>query len=315
MLDSSVKTLLSFYHYVFANSQLLTLSLSFSSERLQVSICSGYVGFCQSLTMSFDFSCASEFLFTAQYLAEFDDSLRFKLSNDGRCITLAMSTVDVPPFSFSTIEFNQVCETAPKMAALEPVSTTWTVNSGFLISVLRCFVAHDRIVLEVAEDLSCMHLYQRQEDGHRIHVAQVSVLHYLGANLSIHHDVGELYTIPDLRNLFHIVQSINSSEDHRCDILLQWDMHDKAKLIMQTTTVTSSLQLILERGKCSSQHFKGAVYCEDLGKFSFLCSHAAKKFPSVSVMVGFGSCGVVMFRLVWETEKGSQTATLFFCSG
>ncbi|AYU82153.1 hypothetical protein conserved [Leishmania donovani] len=264
--------------------------------------------------MAFQFPRGAEFLFVTQYLLQFDDTVKFKLRREGRRTVLQVSTVNIPPFSYTTVDFADESERPQKIAAVEPHATSWAVNAAFFTSVLSCFSGLFPITLEVADDLSCVLLYQKKEDDTGVQVAQVGALHDLGPKLLVDHDVGVLYTIADVRNFGDIVRSVCAGDDERCDVFLRRVSSTECELGMQTSTVTSSLQLLLDECNGVSKRLEGSARCTDLQEYARLCTRMTKLADKTSLMVGFGSDGIALFRFEWVTERGSRTADLFFCT-
>ncbi|CAG9580746.1 conserved hypothetical protein [Leishmania major strain Friedlin] len=264
--------------------------------------------------MAFQFPCGAEFLFVTQYLLQFDDTVKFKLRREGRRTVLQVSTVNIPPFSYTTVDFADESERPQKIAAVEPYATSWAVNAIFFTSVLSCFSGLSPITLEVADDLSCVLLYQKKEDDTGVQVAQVGALHDLGPKLLVDHDVGVLYTIADVRNFGEIVRSVCAGDDERCDVFLRRVSSTVCELGMKTSTVTSSLQLLLDECDGVSKRLEGSARCTDLQEYARLCTRMTKLAAKTSLMLGFGSDGIALFRFEWLTERGSRTADLFFCT-
>ncbi|CAJ1035239.1 hypothetical protein Q4I32_000327 [Leishmania shawi] len=264
--------------------------------------------------MAFQFPRGAELLFVTQYLQQFDDTVKFKLRREGQRTMLEVSTVNIPPFSYTTVAFADESERPQKIAAAEPQTTSWAVNAAFFTNVLTCFNGLSPIVLEVEDDLTCVLLYQKKEDNTGVHVAQVGALHDLGPRLLVDHDVRVLYTIADIQNFSGIVRSVCAWGDERCDVFLRRVSSTKCQLVMRTSTVTSSLQLSLGEDNGVFKHLEGSARCTDLQEYSRLCTRMAKLADKTSLMLGFGSDGISLFRFEWFTERGSRTANLFFCA-
>lgn len=264
--------------------------------------------------MTFQFQHAAELLCTAQYLFHFDDTIKFKLVHESRRTTLQVSTVNVPPFSYTTVDFVEIPERKDKAAALEPITVSWAVNTVFFVNVLSCFDQQAALALEVSDDLSYVLLYQNRPDNARVQVAQVGVLHDLGPKLLVDHDVRELYTIADFRSFSDVVRSVSASDDDRCDIVLRRTTSHTCELVMKTSTVTSSLTLLLDEAKSAAKHLEGSARCEDLQEFARLSVRMTKASSHATLMMGFGSDGIALFRFEWVGESGPRTANLFFCA-
>ncbi|KAK7202013.1 hypothetical protein NESM_000269600 [Novymonas esmeraldas] len=264
--------------------------------------------------MAFHFSRAAELLSSTQYLLEFDSTVKFKLVRNSRCATLQVSTVGIPPFSYTTVDFEDEPERLHKVAATESQTVSWAVSAGFFASVLGCFSGSSPISLEVDDNLTCVLLYQQREDDAGVQVAQIGALHDLGPKLLVDHDVGKLYTIADLRNFRQAVRSVCAGDDERCDVFLQRVSATGCELVMQASTVTSSLQLSLDERCDVSKHLEGSARCADLLEFARLCSRMAKLADSTSLMLGVGPSGITLFRFEWHTDHGKRTANLYFCT-
>jgi hypothetical protein len=264
--------------------------------------------------MSFRFQHAAELLCASQYLAQFDDTVKFKLVHESCRTTLQMSTVNVPPFSYTTIDLIDEPARQEKVFAIEPATTSWAVNTMFFVNVLNCFDPQSPLIMEIAADLSYVFLYQKKADNASVQVAQVGALHDLGPKLLVDHDVRELYTIADIRSFSDVIRSICASDDDRCDIFLRRTSSRECELTMTTTNVTSSLRLLLDEQKTAAKHLEGSARCDDLQEFARLCLRTTKLASSASLMMGFGSDGIALFRLDWTTESGPRTANLFFCA-
>ncbi|KAG5469088.1 hypothetical protein LSCM4_02484 [Leishmania orientalis] len=264
--------------------------------------------------MTFRFPREAELLFVTQYLLQFDDTVKFKLSREGRRTMLQVSTVNIPPFSYTTVDFADESESPQKVAAGEPQATSWAVNAAFLTSVLSCFSGLSPITLEIADDLTCALLYQEKGDRSGVQVAQVGALHDLGPKLLVDHDVGVLYTISDIRSFGVVVRSVCAGDDERCDVFLQRVSPTECELVMKTSTVTSSLQVLLDEHNGMSKHLEGSARCSDLQEYAHLCTRMTKLADKATLMLGFGSDSIALFRFEWFTEQGSRTANLFFCA-
>lgn len=265
--------------------------------------------------MAFEFQRAAELLHTSCYLFQFDDTIKFKMVHESRRTTLQVSTVHVPPFSYTTIDFvNENIDQLRKVAAIEPVTVSWAVNTASFTNVLRCFDPLAPLSMEVADDVACVLLYQKKADGAGVQVAQVGALHDLGPRLLVDHDVRELYTVADERNFADVVRSVCTSDDDRCDIVLRRTSSRECELVMRTSSVTSSLRLLLDEEKSAAKHLAGSARCEDLQAFTHLCLRTTMVSNSGSLMVGFGSDGIALFRTEWRTESGPRVASLFFCA-
>ncbi|KAG5469446.1 hypothetical protein LSCM1_02667 [Leishmania martiniquensis] len=264
--------------------------------------------------MAFQFPRGAELLFVTQYLLQFDDTVKFKLSHEGRRTMLQVSTVNIPPFSYTAVDFADESEGPQRVAAGNPQATSWAVNAAFFTSVLSCFSGLSPITLEIADDLACAFLYQKKEDNSGVQVAQVGALHDLGPKLLVDHDVGVLYTISDIRNFGVVVRSICADDDDQCDVFLQRVSPTECELVMKTSTVTSSLQLSLNEHDNVSKHLEGSARCSDLQEYALLCTRMMKLADKASLMLGFGSDGIALLRFEWFTERGSRTANLFFCA-
>lgn len=267
--------------------------------------------------MAFEFQRAAELLHTSLYLFQFDDTIKFKLVHDRHRTTLQVSTVNVPPFSYTAIDFINDVHRQGKVAALEPATLLWAVNTVSFTNVMKCFDAQSPLTMEVADDVACVLLYQKKCEDASVQVAQVAVLHDLGPRLLVDHDVRELYTVADIRNFSDVVRSVCTSDDDRCDIVLRRTSSRECELTMKTSSVTSSLRLLLDEEKSAAKHLTGSARCADLQAFTQLCQRmvaaAAATSSSACLMVGFGSDGIALFRFQWGTESGTRDATLFFC--
>lgn len=264
--------------------------------------------------MTFVFSRASELLFTAQYLFQFDDTIKFKLARESRRTTLEVSTVNVPPYSYTTIKFSNETDGQHKVPAFESVTTSWALNTVFFINVLSSFDPQRPLLLEIAEDAAYALVYQKKADDAGVQVAQVGTLHDLGPRLLVDHDVRELYTVADIRSFNDVVRSVCASDDDRCGITLRRTSSRECELGMKTSTVTSSLRLLMDEEKSAAKHLEGSARCADLQEFARLCLRMAKTSQDISLMMGFGSEGIALFRCVWSTDSGPRTANLFFCT-
>ncbi|KAG5495138.1 hypothetical protein JKF63_02191 [Porcisia hertigi] len=264
--------------------------------------------------MAFQFSRGAELLFVTQYLLQFDDTLKFKLVHESPRAVLQISTVNIPPFSYTSVDLVDESERSTKTSATEPQATSWALNASFFTSVLSCFCGYSPITLEVADDLTCVLLYQKRDDNSGLQVAQVGALHDLGPRLLVDHNVRVLYAIADVRNFNEVVRSVCSGEDDQCDVFLKRISSTECELVMKTSTVTSSLQVLLDGYNGLSKHLEGSARCNDLYEFARLCTRMTKLADRVSLMLGFGSDGIALFRFEWFTERGSRTANLFFCS-
>lgn len=264
--------------------------------------------------MMFRFQKAAELLFISQYLFQFDDTIKFKLVQESRRATLQLSTVNVPPFSYTMIDFVDEPEQQAKAPTLESLTVSWAVNTAFFANVLSCFEPQARLAMEIAADVSHVLLYQKKADGASVQVAQVGVLHDLGPKLLVDHDVQELYTIADVRGFSDIVRSVCTSCDERCDVFLHRTSSHECELGMKTSNVTSSLRLLLDEQKSPVKHLEGSARCTDLQEFARLCVRMSNAAPSSSLMMGFDLEGIALFRFRWSAEDGSRTADIFFCA-
>ncbi|KPA81162.1 hypothetical protein ABB37_04503 [Leptomonas pyrrhocoris] len=264
--------------------------------------------------MTFQFQRAAELLFTSQYLLQFDDTIKFKLVRESRRGTLQISPVNVPPFSYTTIDFVDVPDRKDKVPATEPLTVSWAVNTAFLTNVLSCFDPQTPLAMETASDLAYVLLYQKKADNASVQVVQVGVLHDLGPQLLVDHDVRELYTIADIRGFNDVIRAVCASDDDRCDVFLQRTSSRECEIGMKTSGVTSSLKVLLDEGQSATKHLEGSARCDDLQEFARLSVRMAKGSQSASLMMGFGSDGIALFRLEWITEYGLRTADLFFCA-
>lgn len=264
--------------------------------------------------MTFQFLQAAELLHTTQYLLQFDDTVRFRLVREGRRTVLQVSTVNVPPFSYTTVDFVNESEQPCKLVAFEPLSVSWAVNAAFLASVVGCFEGPSSVTLEVTDDLACVLLYQKRGNDQRVQVAQIGALHDLGPKLLVDHDVQALYTIADVRNFSELVHSACAGDDDRCDVSLRRVSATTCELVLRTSTICSSLQLSLSESGGVAKHMEGTACCADLHEYARLCTRMTKAAPKTALMVGFGTGGIALFRFEWFAECGTRTADLFFCT-
>ncbi|KPI89521.1 hypothetical protein ABL78_1397 [Leptomonas seymouri] len=264
--------------------------------------------------MAFRFQQAAELLFTSQYLCQFDTTIKFTLIQDSRSSTLQASTVNVPPFSYTTVDFVDEPDRKDKMPATEPLKVSWAVNTAFFTNTLSCFDPQVPLAMEISDDLAYVLLYQRKADNASVQVAQIGVLHDLGPKLLIDHDVRELYIITDIRSFSDLIRSTCASGDDSCSIFLRRTSSRECELGVKASSVTSTLKILLDEERSTAKHLEGSARCDDLHEFSRLCVRMTKKSQDASLMVGFGSGGIALFRFAWATEDSRRTVNLFFAA-
>lgn len=268
--------------------------------------------------MSFTFTAASaaEVSQIAAYLHHFDETIKFVLAQGRGSKTLTLSTVNVAPYSYTEIQLENREESPRQVMSLEPHRLSWAVSSSFFIKTINCFEQEKPIDIELADDMSSMILFQKQNNGSRTQVSQLGVLHQLGPKLIVNHGVEVLYAIDDISDFRQLARSASTDDSECCSVSLKWaDGRDTCDLVVGTEASESSILLGLLKRPSKTPTY-GSARSADLLAFSSLSfSRSQKAHVSPLLSVGFGIGGLTLFKLQWTCDLGPRSAILFFCTG
>lgn len=256
----------------------------------------------------FSFVAASELAKCIQFVRQFSSMLKFTQSSEGSRSKLTISCVDVPPFSYAEVILEAFAETPGKRPAPEGSVVVWAVNGCFLKSVLDGFDPCLTLRMEFVEDSNLLVLVQREGEGTRVRVSQIGVLHDLGPQLSVEHDISVLYGIEDIEGFRWVARAAAAVGEECCNLELRSNGDGLCCLEVRTETLRVSLELgTLHR--CSTSMSVGRVGCQDLCALAVLCGSVRKHCPQLCV--GFGDDGVTLLKVTWSSDVLMQTATLF----
>lgn len=270
----------------------------------------------------FHFSGANEIASGVKYLASFDRAIKFVLSQSLTSCTLRVCTVDVPPSSFSELLYTNISSLVAVQTDLPLINgaITWSVDANFLHSVLSCFEGHAPLTIEVQLQNSRILLFQQDDGCARTQVAHVGILHNVGPDLQVEHNVEQAYVIQDLNGFRQLCSSMAYDGAESCRVELQWggddgSVEDHNVCTLVCVTETTCFKLRLGKTKPKPSCLIESVRCADLCSFASLCSVISGQTEK-QLSLGFSEDGLALFQYRWSTANTCfrRTATLFLCS-
>ncbi|CCW63162.1 unnamed protein product [Phytomonas sp. EM1] len=261
---------------------------------------------------TFTFETALEIQKPVTYLAEFDDTLKFTFwSENNSCSNLLVSTVQVHPYSYTDICFENK-ETSEKQITSDDKQKL-AINSALLAKSLRCFDERTPLTFELEEDSGRLLVYQHREEDGCVQVIQICALYELGPQLIVDHSIDTMFCIRDIQGFKQMVRATSAYDDETCALSLVWDENDACLLLLSMEMLKVSVHLGgLSIGNSVDPALRGTVNCKDLRAFAALCMTDSKVEPKLTI--GFSDDDLSLLKFRWKSERGERIVNLFFCS-